>query len=124
MSRSTPSTPFLQDPKAEVIGEKGYAVEPEMEKHTVESNESSVLASSTADSVEEPEILEDDGASTEEKGVDKPQPPVEYPKGIEMFFIMLALVVSIILCSLDQVSSPPSKTLHCYLSTMDPIPER
>ncbi|KAH8711974.1 major facilitator superfamily domain-containing protein [Phaeosphaeriaceae sp. PMI808] len=82
MSRSTPPPPFPEDGKL--------------------SSESSAVASSTVNGVEKPEIPEDDGPVTEEKGVDEPQKPVEYPKGIEMFFIMLALVLSITLCSLDQ----------------------
>jgi hypothetical protein len=94
-----------EDGKLEAIREKTYQVEPEKEKQTVESNEPSIVASSTANGVEKPEIPEADGPATKEKGVDEPQKPVEYPKGVEMFFIMLALVLSITLCSLDQVSS-------------------
>ncbi|OHX00771.1 major facilitator superfamily transporter [Colletotrichum incanum] len=58
---------------------------------------------SPVNGVEKPGILEDDGSATEEKAVDTPQPPpVSYPKGIEVLFIMLALVLSITLVSLDQ----------------------
>lgn len=42
---------------------------------------------------------------TEEKVKEQPAKAVEYPKGLELFFIMLALVLSITLCALDQVSS-------------------
>lgn len=105
MSPSTPPPHLAEDGKLEAIGEKTYQVEPEKEKQTVESNEPSIVASSTTNGVEKPEIPEDDGPAIEEKGVDEPQKPVEYPKGVEMFFIMLALVLSITLCSLDQVSS-------------------
>ncbi|CAI7625861.1 unnamed protein product [Penicillium discolor] len=45
----------------------------------------------------------DDGPTPEEKTVDEPLTPVaEYPKGMEALFIMVALVLSITLCSLDQ----------------------
>lgn len=105
MSPSTPPPHLREDGKLEAIGETTYQVEPEKEKQTVESNEPSIVASSTANGVEKPEIPEDDGPATKEKGVNESQKPVEYPKGVEMFFIMLALVLSITLCSLDQVSS-------------------
>ncbi|KAF2031680.1 MFS general substrate transporter [Setomelanomma holmii] len=77
-------------------------VEPEKEKQTVDSNKLSIVASSTDDGVKKPQNSKDDGPATKKKGVDEPQKPVEYPKGFEMFFIMLALVLSITLCSLDQ----------------------
>lgn len=105
MSRSTPPPTLPEDGKLEATGEKKHQVEPEKEKQTAESNESSIMASSTANGVEKQETPEDDVSATEEKAVEEPQKPVEYPKGIEMFFIMLALVLSITLCSLDQVSS-------------------
>ncbi|OQD93527.1 hypothetical protein PENSOL_c032G03845 [Penicillium solitum] len=45
----------------------------------------------------------DNGPFPEEKAVDEPPTPVaEYPKGMEALFIMVALVLSITLCSLDQ----------------------
>lgn len=51
----------------------------------------------------------DDDPGTEEKPVEAPQPPaMTYPKGIEVLFIMLALVLSITLISIDQVSPPAS----------------
>ncbi|QKX61430.1 uncharacterized protein TRUGW13939_08578 [Talaromyces rugulosus] len=103
MSRSTPPPPLPEDGKIERTGEKKYQVGPEKEKHTdVDSNEISTVTSSTANGVEKLHIPEDDGPATEEKGVEEPQKAVEYPKGLEMFFIMLALVLSITLCSLDQ----------------------
>lgn len=102
MSPSTPPPPLPEDGNGrgnlEAIGEKTHQVEPEKEKQTVESDQPSTLASSTVDGV-------DDGPATEEKAVDEPpKPVVEYPKGVEALFIMVALVLSITLCSLDQVS--------------------
>lgn len=67
------------------------SLEPTLE-HTVESNETSIMTS-------------EDPALSEEKAPEAPpKPVVEYPKGLEVFFIMLALILSITLCSLDQVS--------------------
>lgn len=81
----------------EAIGDKTHQVEPEKEKQTVESNKPSTIVSSSVNGV-------DDGPTTEEKSVNEPPKPViEYPKGIEALFIMVALVLSITLCSLDQV---------------------
>jgi MFS transporter, DHA2 family, glioxin efflux transporter len=83
----------------EAIGETTHQIEPEKEKRTVEFNTPSTMASSSVNDV-------DDGPATEEKAADEPPKPVmEYPKGIEALFIMAALVLSITLCSLDQVSS-------------------
>jgi hypothetical protein len=117
MSRSTPPHPLPENGKLEGTREKTYQVRPEKEKHTdVESNEPSVVASSIANGVEKLHIPEGDGPSTAEKGVEEPQNAVEYPKGLEMFFIMLALVLSITLCSLDQVS-PTAPSLFCQWIT-------
>jgi hypothetical protein len=105
MSLSTPSPPSLKDSKLKASGERTHQVEPEKVNQIIEYNESSTGASSTVNGVEKPESPEDDSSATEEKAVDAPQPPpVSYPKGIEVLFIMLALVLSITLVSLDQVS--------------------
>lgn len=83
----------------EAVGEKTHQVEAEKEEQTVESNRPSTVASPSVNDV-------DDGPATEGKAVDEPpKPAMEYPKGIEALFIMVALVLSITLCSLDQVSS-------------------
>ncbi|KAF2178420.1 MFS general substrate transporter [Zopfia rhizophila CBS 207.26] len=102
MSLSTPPPPLPEDGKLEAIGETIHQVEPEKEKQTVESNEPSTVASSAVNGVEKPEFPEDDGPATKEKAVDEPQEPVGYPSGVEVLFIMLALVLSITLISLDQ----------------------
>ncbi|KAH9865981.1 hypothetical protein J1614_008545 [Plenodomus biglobosus] len=58
---------------------------------------------STVNDAEKPETSKDDGPPTQGKTVDVPQPsPISYPKGIEVLAIMLALVLSITLISLDQ----------------------
>ncbi|KAJ6142885.1 hypothetical protein N7471_002338 [Penicillium samsonianum] len=102
MSSTTLPPPLPEDGNGngngnlEAIGEKTHQVEPEKEKQTVESNRPSTMASSSVNGL-------DDGPATEEKAVDEPPKPVmEYPKGIEALFIMVALVLSITLCSLDQ----------------------
>ncbi|EED22155.1 efflux pump antibiotic resistance protein, putative [Talaromyces stipitatus ATCC 10500] len=109
MSLSTPPPPLPEDGRLEAIGEKTHQVEPEKQKQkqteTVESNEPSIVASSsTVNGREKPGMLEDDGTATQEKGVDEPQPPksVAFPKGVEAFVIVLALVLSMGLMSLDQ----------------------
>jgi MFS transporter, DHA2 family, glioxin efflux transporter len=88
-----------EDGNLEAIGEKTHQVEPKSEKHTVESNQPPTVASSIVNGV-------NDGPATEGKAIDEPPKPViEYPKGIEALFIVAALVLSITLISLDQVSS-------------------
>lgn len=73
------------------MGGKTDQVDSDNERHIVESND------------------EHDGPGTAEKPVEAPQPPaMTYPKGIEVFFIMIALILSITLISLDQVSPPAS----------------
>jgi hypothetical protein len=83
-------------------GEKTHHVEPRSEKPTVESEQPSTVASSI---INEPGDRENDFPATGKKSAEKLQDPVAYPKGAEMLFVMLALVLSITLCSLDQVSS-------------------
>lgn len=83
---------------------------------TTEMSQPTPSPSSIVGPAEKPEIPEDEDSATEEKGVDAPQPPpVSYPKGIEMLFIMLALVLSITLISLDQVSSTAPSLSHSRL---------
>ena len=114
MSPSTLPPPLPEDGNGngdlKAIGEKTHQVKPEKEKQTLESNSPSNMASSSMNGV-------DDGPATDEKVVDEPPKPVmEYPKGIEALFIMTALVLSISLCSLDQVSpTVPSFLYSCLL---------
>ncbi|KAH7217146.1 major facilitator superfamily domain-containing protein [Fusarium oxysporum] len=72
------------------------------EKQASESREPSIVTSSTANGTDAPDFNEGDANKDQEKGVSEAEKPIEYPKGLEMFFIMLALVLSITLCSLDQ----------------------
>jgi hypothetical protein len=109
MSPSTLPPPLPEDGNGkgnlEAIGEKTHQIELEKEKQTVEFNTPSTMASSSVNGA-------DDGPATEEKAADEPPKPVmEYPQGIEALFIMAALVLSITLCSLDQVRFYRSKLL-------------
>jgi hypothetical protein len=117
MPRSTAPPSLLDDGKLEFLGDETHHVESDREEQSVGSNEPSTMASSTANGVEKPEFPEDDSPAIGEKAVDEPQPPpVEYPKGIEMCFIMLALVLVITLVSLDQVSpTAPILSHSCRL---------
>ncbi|KAG4253717.1 hypothetical protein FPRO03_07677 [Fusarium proliferatum] len=72
------------------------------EKQASESRTPSIETSSTANGIETPDIRDEDANRDEEKAAIEAEKPLEYPKGLEMFFIMLALVLSITLCSLDQ----------------------
>ncbi|KAM5386116.1 hypothetical protein ACJA88_002266 [Fusarium oxysporum] len=72
------------------------------EKQASGSREPSIVTSSTANGTDAPDVNEGDANKDQEKGVSEAGKPIEYPKGLEMFFIMLALVLSITLCSLDQ----------------------
>ncbi|RYC89409.1 putative efflux pump gsfJ [Fusarium oxysporum f. sp. narcissi] len=72
------------------------------EKQASGSREPSIVTSSTANGTDAPDVNEGDANKDQEKGVSEAEKPIEYPKGLEMFFIMLALVLSITLCSLDQ----------------------
>ncbi|KAF5251706.1 hypothetical protein FANTH_3316 [Fusarium anthophilum] len=72
------------------------------EKQASESRQPSIETSLTANGRETPEVRDEEANGDEGKGGMKEEKSVEYPKGLEMFFIMLALVLSITLCSLDQ----------------------
>ncbi|KAG7409004.1 putative efflux pump gsfJ [Fusarium oxysporum f. sp. rapae] len=82
--------------------DKSITVGLDEEKQASESRQPSIITSSTANGIETPEVREVDANKDQEKAVIEAEKPVEYPKGLEMFFIMLALVLSITLCSLDQ----------------------
>jgi hypothetical protein len=104
MSCSTPLPPFPKESKLEAIGDKTHYIESDRGKQSAGYNEFFTIVSLTANGVEKSEFSEDNGPASEEKAVDKLQPPlIKYTKGIEMLFIMLALPLSITFCSLDQV---------------------
>ncbi|KAF5556293.1 HC-toxin efflux carrier TOXA [Fusarium napiforme] len=82
--------------------DKSTTMDVDEEKQATESRQPSIVTSSTANGIETPGICDEDANRDEEKVVMEAEKPIEYPKGLEMFFIMLALVLSITLCSLDQ----------------------
>ncbi|KAF2763054.1 MFS general substrate transporter [Pseudovirgaria hyperparasitica] len=98
MSPSTPPPRLPEDRTLADMGDNTHQVDPEKEK----PNEMSSSASSTDNGVPRSDAPEADGATTEEKPVAEPPKPMTYPKGIEVLFIMLALILSITLISLDQ----------------------
>jgi MFS transporter, DHA2 family, glioxin efflux transporter len=104
MSRLTSPSQLQYDEKLEDNKERASQIVLEREKQTIEPHDLSTAASSSDDGMEKPERPGQPGPVTEEER-NEPQKSVAYPKGLEMFFIMLALVLSITLCSLDQVSS-------------------
>ena len=112
-----PTPPLLEDSNGnrtlETMGEKAHQVEPEKENQSTESNKDPTTTPSPINDV-------NNGPAVEEKGVDEPPMPVmEYPKGIEAIFIMVALVLSITLVSLDQVSSTTPSSPKTRLLPID-----
>jgi hypothetical protein len=109
--------PRLQEgSKLSQSSKKPYQTELEMEKQTVQSNGQSTVASSTANGIDQLEIPGDDILATEEKASGEPVKAVEYPKGLQMFFIMLTLVLSITLCAMDQVRlAAKSASQTCFM---------
>ncbi|PVI00970.1 MFS general substrate transporter [Periconia macrospinosa] len=104
MSQPTTASALTEHGKTPAIGEKTHEANHEKETHAP-----STEASSTANRVEKSEVAEDDGSVTDEdekpdEGLEAPPAPlaIQYPKGMEVVFIMLALILSITLCSLDQ----------------------
>jgi hypothetical protein len=92
MASSTPPPP---PGLSKSMAEKTHQFDPENRKETADSEDNGA---------EKPRVSED-GSTTEDKPMATPQESVAYPKGIELLCIMLALVLSITLCSLDQVGS-------------------
>lgn len=97
------------------FGEKPYQTETYMEKQAVETSGPSTIASSTVNGSGKLEAPEDDSSATGEKAAEEPAKAVEYPKGLQMFFIMLALLLSITLCALDQVSSAATSPSYRFV---------
>jgi MFS transporter, DHA2 family, glioxin efflux transporter len=103
----------MRGSETKMATDKSTTVGLDEEKQNSEPREPSIVTSSTANDIETPEVRHADTNNDQEKGMNEAEKPVEYPKGLEMFFIMLALVLSITLCSLDQVSSTVS-LICCY----------
>ncbi|KAJ5100208.1 MFS general substrate transporter [Penicillium angulare] len=107
MSPSTPPSQAQEEGSVnangnlEAMGEKLPQVDPEKKEQTVESHEPSTETSSTVNSGEKSELPEGDGATAEESPATSPPEP-KYLQGIEAFVVILALMLSIGLMSLDQ----------------------
>ncbi|KAF7715003.1 MFS-type multidrug transporter [Penicillium ucsense] len=84
------------DGSLKATGEIKHQIEPAKEKQTASSNIPSTSTTSSMNDVEKVHVAQ---AKTANK---PPNAVMEYPKGLEVFFIMTALVLSITLCSLDQ----------------------
>lgn len=93
MSQSTPLPPSLEDGKLEADGEKPRSHEPS-------TGTSSPVHGA---SLEKPELSEDNAPATEEQAAERPAPPpMTYPKGIQLVGIMVSLVLTIGMMSLDS----------------------
>lgn len=120
MSLSRPSLPSSANGKLE-----SHDLEPENRKEQTGSSEMSTGASSTANGGEQPELLKDDSAPAEKDSAPALLPAASYPKPLEAFFILLALLLGISLMSLDQVSSSHIRPLLmiCQQSANHPEPD-
>jgi hypothetical protein len=107
MSPSTTSLPEAGEIHA--TREAIYYLEPEEDKQIVEFNDQTTGPSSTIDGETEKQLLpEDSGPTTKEEAVvvaSAPQDSEDHATGVKLLFIVIALVLSIFLFSLDQVSS-------------------
>lgn len=115
-SQSLPRSDYMTEKETNMTKNRSTTMALDEEKQASESRPPSIETSSTANDIETPEMRDEDANRDDEKAATEAEKPVEYPKGLEMFFIMLALVLSITLCSLDQVSSTapdhPSPHIH------------
>ncbi|KAJ3497078.1 hypothetical protein NLG97_g2182 [Lecanicillium saksenae] len=82
---------------------KTYTGDDEMRKEQSEKNRETILAEAPATTGSSSSDIDNDGPSLEQKTVGEiPKPEAEYPKGVEAFSIMAALILTITLISLDQ----------------------
>ncbi|KAI0814459.1 major facilitator superfamily domain-containing protein [Xylaria sp. FL0064] len=85
------------------MDEKTHHAERETEKQTFDHHEASTAVSSNDNDPEQPGTPDDEGGAAEKNAATAPPvPPIEYPSGLEVLFIITALVLSISLVSLDQ----------------------
>lgn len=99
MSQST--NPLSEAARLEATREATSYLEPEKDNQNVEPNDKSLETSSTV------EIETEKKGATAEEAVaasSTPQASGDYPTGIKLVCILLALVLSVFLFSLDQVS--------------------
>ena len=105
MAASTNPPRLPQDGKLKDSRMEPNAIEPDKRKQAIEPNDPLTGASPVGNSNGELDNPEDNSSAARKKDVGEPATTMEYAKGIQMFFIMPALVLSITLCALDQVRS-------------------
>jgi hypothetical protein len=96
-------------------------LDPRSEKSDLEQTAGSTGASSTPPEFEDEKKHVDNGSPGEEKR--NIEAEGEYPEGIRLFFILVALVISMFLLSLDMVSATSSRN-RCSTSLLIPIDNR
>lgn len=106
MSPST--TPLPEGDRTEPSRGATHYFEPEKGKQNVEFKEHSTRTSSTVEvDIEKKEVpAEDRGIATDEEAAiaaSAPKDSGDYPSGVKLAFIVVALVLSVFLFSLDQV---------------------
>jgi thiol:disulfide interchange protein len=105
-----PTTPLPEADKPKATREATRYLEPEKQKQNVAFNDQSTGAPSTVEVETEKKdvIVEDSGTATDEEAAVAPsalQDSGDHTTGVKLVFILIALVLSIFLFSLDQVSS-------------------
>jgi hypothetical protein len=106
MSRSNVSAILSKDGNYDATEGHTHGLKSESER---QASNPSCAASSIVDDKEKLECSEQDRPVAEEKPAEKSEETVTYAKGAEAVFVMLALLLSITLCSLDQVSPAISR---------------
>ena len=109
MSQST--APLPEANKLEAGRQAMPYLDSEKEKQNAEFDDQSTRAPSTfeAETDKKDVLAEDSGTSTDEKaaaGASAAQDTGDYPSGLKLASIVAALVLSVFLFSLDQVSGP------------------
>jgi hypothetical protein len=95
---------LFEDDKLDTMGHTTTPTHSADEKQTVGSDHPSNATSVAVNDKEKSELLGRDDPVTKKILMSESKGTVTYAKGAEAFFVMLALLLSITLCSLDQVS--------------------
>lgn len=92
-----------------------------MEQTNLEKEKpSDELETVTADDATRSDSHDENSLPCKVQDTEVPQKTAEYPKGIALFFVMLALMLSVILISLDQVRlTTPASSLTKRTSRRD-----
>lgn len=89
----------------------GNFSEGEWEKQFRESNDQITGTTPSFDSGSDKPQLQKENDGVDEEGITTPQDAGEYVTGVKLFIIVVALILSVFLFSLDQVSLPLIKLL-------------